>query len=73
MRGNYNTSLKPKKYVYTEKDLGEGLLEEGVSHAYFVDINRTTNNNVNSSQVKNNSLLRDCINVQEDFTYVYYS
>lgn len=31
-----NTSKKTTTYVYTEADLGEGLLHAGVSHLYWI-------------------------------------
>lgn len=73
MRSNQASGSKSKKYIYTEKDLGEGLLEEGVTNPYFLENTNTVNIDNFSNSLKSNNLLRDGINVQEDFTYVYYS
>jgi len=31
-----NSTKKSRSYVYTEADLGEGLLHAGVSHLYWI-------------------------------------
>lgn len=73
MRSNPTNSLKTKKYVYTEKDLGEGLLDEGVTNPYFLQTtNKTTRQNLSAKLLKFSLLCKESINVQEDFTYVYY-
>ncbi len=73
MRSNQTTGLKTKKYIYTEEDLGEGLLEEGVINPYFLQSSKNiTVQNSTDNFLKMSLLNKESINVQEDFTYVYY-
>ena len=75
-----NNNLPGKKndiYVYTEADLGEGILDEGVDPSYYA----TANENFEIQEVDNNFRLTtaeiknygsEIINVEEDFNYAYY-
>lgn len=64
-------------YIYTEADLGEGILDEGVDPSYYAST--IENNEIHemgynfksdSTEIKNYSLEK--INVEEDFNYAYY-
>ena len=75
-----NSNLPGKKnhiYVYTEADLGEGILDEGVNPSYYASVNENieiqeVDNNFRSTsaEIKNYGL--EIINVEEDFNYAYY-
>ncbi len=42
--------IKPRNYVYTEEDLGEGLLEAGLEVSYFISPLSFHNENVQAGQ-----------------------
>lgn len=75
-----NSSQFNKKkivYIYTEADLGEGILDEGVNPAYYTASNENveaSNNsdNVVSNFVENKNNRLEIVNVEEDFNYAYY-
>jgi hypothetical protein len=48
-----NTNKKTNTYVYTEADLGEGLLHAGVSHLYWIgkEMNKKIKSITNSAQI----------------------
>ncbi len=76
MSHKYSSSKKNKQYIYTEADLGEGILEEGVSVEYTI-LQKVSNryksvadaHMLDSLQNKNN---REVVNIDEDFSYAYY-
>lgn len=73
MRSAQTVKAKTKKYIYTEEDLGEGLLEEGVTNPYFLDCTNSGNNDLLfNNDLKDSTLSKEVPNVQEDFTYAYY-
>ena len=77
MRNNKSTDKKSKKYIYTEADLGEGLLDAGVTYPYDsreVILNRQEGtNNLFDIAAKNNNLYNaESPIVQNDFSYSYY-
>lgn len=59
-----NTTKKPSTYVYTEADLGEGLLHAGVSHLYWIgkEINQKIKSVTNSAKLpqQNNGQSKFC-------------
>ena len=64
-------------YIYTEADLGEGILDEGVDPSYYASGNE--NNEINkvdynfeSISAENRNYTLEKINVEEDFNYAYY-
>ncbi len=70
-------SKKQKQYIYTEADLGEGILDIGVSMKYLTvkKDNRVKKANgtiypMTILQNKNN--LRAVLNMESDFNYAYY-
>ena len=69
------TNNKSKKYIYTEEDLGEGLLDEGVTFPYELDSMADVKSKKRAYQfTDNNSSIYtpEVPNVQEDLTYAYY-
>ena len=78
---NMNHSNLPDKkkdtYIYTEADLGEGILEEGINPSYYSisyeNINEFSlkyNNTPTEAENKNYGL--EIVNVEDDFNYSYY-
>ena len=59
MRNSKPSTAKTEKYIYTEEDLGEGLLDAGVTYNY--DMAASDNSNMNEG-----------LNVQEDFSQAYF-
>ena len=64
-------------YIYTEADLGEGILDEGVDPSYYASAKENNEihvvkHNFKSIVVENKSYGLDNINVEEDFNYAYY-
>lgn len=73
MRINKLTKSKLKKYIYTESDLGEGLLDEGVYYPNNITKSKdATFINLEMADKKIDSHKLRVPNVQEDFTYSYY-
>ena len=73
MRNNQTGKIKSQKYIYTEQDLGEGLLDEGVNYSYTADNKFNLHNDIfNDSELKGSFLMRDVPNVREDLTYEFY-
>ena len=77
MINSKQASKKKNNYIYTEADLGEGILDEGVNPAYYTAHNENLDtgfscNNIISNLLfnKNNGL--EIVNVEEDFNYAYY-
>lgn len=76
MSRKYLASKKNKQYIYTEADLGEGILDEGVTVQY-ASLQKISNVNKSNADVyvmnslpnKNN---RKVVNLEEDFSYAYY-
>lgn len=60
MPAGHLSNNKNKHYIYTEEDLGEGILNEGVSLLY------------STSEKENMSQAGKVLNVEEDFSYAYY-
>jgi hypothetical protein len=60
-----NSATKGNPYVYTEADLGEGLLHAGVSHLYW--IGKEVNEKINAIAVSS-KLIRPN-NGQNNFCY----
>lgn len=67
--------LSPKKnnqYIYTEADLGEGLLDEGVR---VRNVNNTKGKNGNiytANMNKNKNTTTSLFNIEEDLGFTYY-
>ena len=72
MNSNQTSKIKSKKYIYTEQDLGEGLLDEGVSYPYILDKTNLQHEVCTDIELKGNFLMKDVPNVQEDLTYEFY-
>ena len=60
-----NTARKDNTYVYTEADLGEGLLHAGVSHLYW--IGKEMNKKIKS--ITANAKMASQNNVQSNYCY----
>ena len=75
-----NRNLPGKKkdtYIYTEADLGEGILEEGINPSYYATTNDFIEDNIlrynimpTEFESKNYGL--EIVNVEDDFNYSYY-
>ena len=76
MSNKYSASKKNKQYIYTEADLGEGILEEGVTVQY-ASLQKVSNINKSNADVYMpdslpNKNSREVVNIEEDFSYAYY-
>lgn len=71
---NSTFSNKSNKYIYTEADLGEGLLDEGVTYPYQLDtIEQNHTLNYDIALIKTTQSIKPGVpNVQDDFSYTYY-
>lgn len=76
---NMNHSNLPDKkkdtYIYTEADLGEGILEEGINPSYYVNDNTEEyliQYNITPTEVENKNYGLEIVNVEDDFNYSYY-
>ena len=72
-----SSTKKQKQYIYTEADLGEGILDAGVSVKYLTGKKDNGVKKANAAiysmdmpQNKNN--LRAVLNIESDFNYAYY-
>ena len=77
MTNSNQASKKKNIYIYTEADLGEGILDEGVNPSYYttsIDNIEATNQDykvvTSLVEIKNYGL--KIVNVEEDFNYAYY-
>ena len=77
MTNSNQASKKKSIYIYTEADLGEGILDEGVNPSYYttsIDNIEATNQDykvvTSLVEIKNYGL--KIVNVEEDFNYAYY-
>ena len=71
------TDYKKNIYIYTEADLGEGILDEGVDPSYYTSAKENietyeVEHNFKSISVENKNYGLEKINVEEDFNYAYY-
>ena len=65
--------LSPKKnnqYIYTEADLGEGLLDEGV-RVRNVNNTKGKNGNIYTANMSKNTTT-SLFNIEEDLGFTYY-
>ena len=76
MRTSQLSISKLKKYVYTEEDLGEGLLDAGVSYPYQVSNIENTLHEVPERRfelIGNNTAARQKFPVAQDgIAYAYF-
>ena len=68
---------KKNIYIYTEADLGEGILDEGVDPSYYTCARENTEiyeveSNFKFISIENKNYGLEKINVEEDFNYAYY-
>jgi hypothetical protein len=71
------SNTKCQRYIYTEADLGEGILDEGVSQSYSTNQKYNTLQGANAivytmEAIGNKTIRMDVPNVEEDFSYTYY-
>ena len=76
MSHKYSTSKKSKQYIYTEADLGEGILDEGVTvqYASLQKVSNVDKSNADAYMLDSlpNKNSREVVNIEEDFSYAYY-
>lgn len=77
MTNNNLSAINNGLYIYTEADLGEGILDEGVDPSFYA----SANEHVGTSELafsfksiaeESKSYGLEIINVEEDFNYAYY-
>lgn len=76
MSHKFSALKKSKQYIYTEADLGEGILDEGVT-AQNISLQKESIINKNSADsymldMLQNKNTREVVNIDEDFSYAYY-
>lgn len=77
MRTKHSFAKKNKQYIYTEADLGEGLLDEGVSVEQANFQKNNTHNKINDGifvmdMPQSKNCVKEMLNIEEDFSFTYY-
>lgn len=68
---------KKDTYIYTEADLGVGILEEGINPSYYTTTSDFIEDNILQfsimpSEIDNKNSGLEIVNVEDDFNYSYY-